>query len=39
MLVDVTGHLIYCNVELEGKGELVLERVVRNEAFKVKLRL
>ena len=39
MLVDVTGHLIYRNVELVGKGELILERFVRIEAFKVKLRL
>ena len=39
LLVDVTGHLIYCDVELVGKGELVLGRCVRIEAFKVKLRL
>jgi len=39
LLVDVTGHLIYRDVELVGKGELVLVRFVRIEAFKVKLRL
>lgn len=39
LLVDVTGHLIYRDVELVGKGELVLGRFVGIEAFKVKLRL
>jgi hypothetical protein len=39
MLVGVTGHLIYHYVELVGKGELVLERFVRIEASKVKIRL
>jgi len=39
VLVDVTGHLIYRNVELVGKSDLVLERFVRIEAYKVKLRL
>jgi hypothetical protein len=39
VFVDVTGHLIYRNVELVGKGELGMERFVRIEAFKVKSRL
>jgi hypothetical protein len=39
MFVDVTGHLIYRNVEFVGKGELGWERFVRIEAFKVKHRL
>jgi hypothetical protein len=39
MFVDVTVHLIYRNVELAGKGELVMERFVRIEKFKVKPRL